>query len=80
MPRVLTEEHKQAMQEGRAAALAERRAGAVERVRTFRAWLKRDAQITVKRRAQAALGEPLTPRETMPELPSPSDFEAADAA
>jgi hypothetical protein len=41
MARVLTDEHKAAMQAGRRRALSKRQRHAVERVATYRKWVKR---------------------------------------
>lgn len=73
MPKTLTQEHKQALQEGRRKALEKGREEAVKRVIEYRKWLKRDAKISKMRQE----GIPVE-REPMPTVPSNHDYEIAD--
>lgn len=73
MPRVLTEAHKLAMQEGRRRAAAKKAEGAEERVRAFERWSREDAAYHAKKRAGLPTGP--KPARVPDELwPSQADF------
>lgn len=75
MPRILTDEHKSAMQKGRQAAAAAGRKAAVERVTDFRRWLAEDRDYRLAQREGAAQ---LPPKPAMPAaIPSDHDFAIA---
>jgi hypothetical protein len=68
----VTEKQKNAMQKGRERAVKAAQAAAIKRVKAYRAWLKRDVEVSTLRRR----GEPAK-REPMPLIPSDHDYKIA---
>lgn len=78
MARVITEQHKIALQKGRDKALVNRRKAALARVKRYRAWLAKDAPIwSAYNNGFITRDEWLKQRPSMPETPSDADYRLA---
>lgn len=68
----MTKTQLKALQQGRERAAKRERRAAVGRVRAYRAWLRRDSEISaLRKRGHSAK------REHMPAVPSDNDFKIA---
>jgi hypothetical protein len=81
VPRTITPEHQQALQEGREAKAEQRRLSRVARVAAWRAWLARDASRFAARRQEELTYEQWRAacrEDPEPERPSDKDFKVVD--
>lgn len=78
MSRTLSESHKKAMQAGRDRKLKQRRKEAVARVKAYRVWVQKDADLrSAWKSGDSTYKQYIARRPAMPAIPTDADYDIA---